>query len=92
MKELIIRCFCDIPEHQAILSYYPEHFARWGKDMCLQVHLCPGPFWRRVIAGIRHILGKRSVYGDFDEIELDVDEVERVIKFMEEFLKEKAND
>lgn len=37
-------------------------------DLFMEIHLSPLPFWRRVKNAARYILGKRSLYGDFEEI------------------------
>jgi hypothetical protein len=34
----------------------------------IEVHLTPLPLWQRVKNAVRYVLGKRSKYGDFEEI------------------------
>ena len=38
------------------------------EDLFMEIHLSPLPFWRRVKNAVRYVLGKRSLYGDFEEI------------------------
>lgn len=38
------------------------------EDLFIEVHLSPLPFWQRVGNALRYILGRRSPYGDFEEI------------------------
>jgi hypothetical protein len=38
------------------------------EDFFIEVHLTPLPFLQRVINAVRYVFGKRSVYGDFEEI------------------------
>ena len=38
------------------------------EDFFIEIHLTPLSIWGRVKNAIRYVLGKRSVYGDFEEI------------------------
>jgi hypothetical protein len=40
-------------------------------DLFIEVHLAPLPLWRRLSNAVRYIVGRRSRYGDFEEIILD---------------------
>jgi hypothetical protein len=38
------------------------------EDLFIEVHLSPLPIWGRIKNAISYIFGKRSVYGDFEEV------------------------
>jgi hypothetical protein len=38
------------------------------EDLFIEVHLSPLPIWGRFKNAISYIFGKRSVYGDFEEV------------------------
>jgi hypothetical protein len=37
-------------------------------EICIEVHLCPLPFLKRVGNAINYIFGRRAPWGDFEEI------------------------
>jgi hypothetical protein len=55
------------------------------EDVFIEIHLAPLPFWKRVGNAIRYILGKRSPYGDFEEVLLSpadaLDLSDRLVKW-----------
>ena len=63
MKRTLYTCKCFSLEHSLFVCADEE-------DLFVEVHLAPLPFWRRVGNAVRYILGKRSPYGDFEEIVL----------------------
>lgn len=71
MKSLhteILVCQCSDPAHQLVLFYddTPDE-----PTVYASVHLAPERnFFKRFLRGIRYIFGRRSVFGDFDEIVL----------------------
>lgn len=61
-------CSCQHRDHMLILNADKE------KDhlyVTLEVHLSPLPFWQRIKRSFLYLIGKRSRYGDFEEIVLD---------------------
>jgi hypothetical protein len=38
------------------------------EDLFIEVHLTPLPIWHRVQNAVRYVFGKRSIYGDFEEV------------------------
>jgi hypothetical protein len=38
------------------------------EDLFIEVHLSPLPIWGRIKNAISYVFGKRSVYGDFEEV------------------------
>lgn len=38
------------------------------EDAFIEVHLSPLPFWDRLKNAVRYVLGRRSKWGDFEEI------------------------
>jgi hypothetical protein len=64
MKRTLFLCQCGSLEHSFVVAA-DDH------DLFFEVHLSPLPFWHRVIHAVRYVLGKRSPYGDFEEIILE---------------------
>ena len=67
MKRTLYLCRCGSVQHSFVLTADDE-------DVFLEIHLSPLPFWRRVVHAVRYVLGRRSEYGDFEEILLAPDE------------------
>lgn len=63
MKRTLYTCKCFSLEHTFFICADEE-------DLFVEVHLAPLPFWKRVKVAIGYIFGKRSAYGDFEEIVL----------------------
>ena len=61
MKRTLYTCKCFNLEHSLFVCADEE-------DLFVEIHLAPLPFWRRVGNAVRYILGRRSPYGDFEEI------------------------
>jgi hypothetical protein len=61
MKRTLYVCRCGNIEHILCVTADEE-------DLFIEVHLSPHPFWQRVKHAIGYIFGRRSPYGDFDEI------------------------
>ena len=64
MKRTLFTCKCFSLEHTFFVCTEAE-------DLLIEVHLAPLPFWRRLVNAGRYVLGRRSPYGDFEEIILD---------------------
>ena len=61
MKRTLFICRCGSLQHSFVVAADDD-------DLFMEIHLSPLPFWRRVKNAARYILGKRSLYGDFEEI------------------------
>ena len=61
MKRTLFVCRCYSIEHSFIVSSDED-------DVFIEVHLAGLPFWSRVKHAIRYLLGKKSKWGDFEEI------------------------
>ncbi len=61
MKRTLYVCKCHSMQHSFVVSADED-------DVFIEVHLTPLPLWQRVKNAVRYVLGKRSKYGDFEEI------------------------
>ena len=79
IEELII-CSCHSPEHQMIFRTIDG-----DDDVYITIHLCKLPFFKRLWHGVKYIFGYTSKYGDFDEIIISpekVNKLEKVVKWL----------
>jgi len=68
--ELFI-CDCGDVEHQFIISYDSE-----DKEIYISVHLRNYmSFFQRIIIAIKYIFGKKSIYGAFDVVILNKNQI-----------------
>jgi hypothetical protein len=68
--ELFI-CDCGDVEHQFIISHDSE-----DKEIYISVHLANYmSFFQRIITAIKYIFGKKSIYGAFDVVILNKDQI-----------------
>lgn len=65
ITELIL-CECHSPEHQIILTYWPD-----DNEICATIHLASIPWYKRIVYAFKYIFGYKSKYGAFDEIIVD---------------------
>lgn len=61
MKRTLFVCRCYSIEHSFVVSSDED-------DVFIEVHLSALPFWRRVRNAVSYVLGKKSKWGDFEEI------------------------
>jgi hypothetical protein len=61
MKRTLYVCQCGSLEHTLFVCAEEE-------DFFLEVHLAPLPFWQRVRNAVGYVFGRRSRYGDFEEV------------------------
>ena len=92
MTDELLLCQCGDPSHQLIIFYDDEQEV---PTVYVTVHLSPNRnFFKRLWRGIKYIFfNKRSIYGDFDEIILrpnDVDKLRRVVELLESTKEEDA--
>jgi hypothetical protein len=67
MKRTLFVCRCYSIEHSFVVSADDE-------DLFIEVHLTSAPFWVRVKNAVRYVLGRKSKWGDFEEILLSPDQ------------------
>jgi hypothetical protein len=67
MKRTLFVCRCYSIEHSFVISADDE-------DVFIEVHLTSAPFWTRVKNAVRYILGRKSKWGDFEEILLSTEQ------------------
>lgn len=67
MKRTLFVCRCYSIEHSFVVSADDE-------DLLIEVHLSSAPFWTRLRNAIRYVLGRKSKWGDFEEILLSPDQ------------------
>ena len=63
MKRSLYVCKCFSLQHSFVVCADEE-------DLFIEVHLTPLPFWRRVRNAVGYVFGRRSRYGDFEEVVL----------------------
>lgn len=84
MDPLWILCSCHWLEHQVRFTdcgdvEYPR--------VCMEFHLAQhGRLRDRIVTAIRYVLGRRSRYGDFDEVVLDYDTTLRLCDWLDAWL------
>ena len=61
MKRTLFLCRCYSIEHSFVVSAD-------GEDLFIEVHLSSVPFWSRVKNAVRYVLGRKSKWGDFEEV------------------------
>ena len=76
-------CQCNSIEHQISFSWIEDK--ELEGEVYMEIHLKPLSVWGRLKHGIKYIFGYRCMYGDFDEVILkkeDVNKLERIIEFL----------
>lgn len=84
-KKQTFICGCHSNEHQISMLLDTDN------DLFFTVHLAPLPFFRRIKNAIKYIFGHRSVYGDFEEFILKIEDVDKMIEILQEFKKDYDN-
>ena len=64
MKRTLFVCRCYSIEHSFVVSADEE-------DVFIEVHLSALPFWARVKHAFNYVIGRKSKWGNFEEILLD---------------------
>lgn len=86
IQELFI-CQCGDPSHQFIISADKET----SDDRCafISVHLNrEHNIFRRIWTATKYVFGKRSIYGDFDEVIIKPEDADRLMQVVD-FLRGK---
>lgn len=76
-------CQCNSIEHQISFSWIEDKDLEG--EVYMEIHLSQLSFWKRLKHGIKYIFGYRCMYGDFDEVILkkeDVNKLERIVEFL----------
>jgi hypothetical protein len=74
-------------DHILRFSYEPE-----DRELFVTVHLAPLPFRKRVWNAIRYVFGRRSRYGDHDEVVVNDDDVFRLLELLTRCGKDMIDD
>ena len=61
MKRTLFVCRCYSIEHSFVVSSDED-------DVFIEVHLAALPIWSRIVHAVRYVFGKKSKWGDFEEI------------------------
>jgi hypothetical protein len=64
MKRTLFTCRCYSIEHSFIVSADKD-------ELFIEVHLAALPFWKRLWHALNYVIGRKSKWGDFEEILLD---------------------
>lgn len=89
IQELFI-CQCGDPSHQFIISADKE--TTEGPCAFISVHLNrEHNIFKRLWYAVKYVFGRRSIYGDFDEIIINPNDADRLQKVVD-FLKRHQND
>lgn len=83
IEELFI-CQCGDPSHQFIIAADKDTIE--GACAFVSVHLNrEHSIFKRIWAAIKYVFGRRSIYGDFDEVIInpnDADKLQKVVDFL----------
>lgn len=83
-RETLI-CQCNSIEHQISFNWVEYENLELKGEVYMEIHLSKLSFWDRLKHGIKYIFGYRCMFGDFDEIILkkeDVNKLEKVVEFL----------
>jgi hypothetical protein len=64
MKRTLFVCRCFSIEHSFVVSADED-------DVFIEVHLAALPWWKRLGHAFNYVIGRKSKWGDFEEILLD---------------------
>jgi len=82
--EIILGCDCELPEHQIKVCTYEDDDPGFV-GFCPMLVTWKG-FFRRLVDGLKYAFGYKSKYGQFDEILLRRDDVEKLVEYLKGFL------
>jgi len=83
-KEIILVCDCGLPEHQIKVCAYDDEVDEFISFSPMLVTW--KGFFRRLVDGLKYAFGYKSRYGQFDEILLSRDDVEKLVEYLKGFL------
>ena len=84
-RECVV-CSCGHSDHMFILVR--DKCADNYVDLALTIHLSPMPFFQRIKKAISYIFGKRSKYGDFDEVLINRNAAIKIVNFFKDTLED----
>jgi len=80
--EQYFTCACSSMEHTLRLSYYDD------EEIYLEIFLDSGPWYKRLVNGIKYIFGFKSRYGDFGCWGLRPSDATRMKEMLEKYLED----
>lgn len=80
-----IICSCQHRDHMLILNADDEKNHLY---VTIEIHLSPLPFWQRLKRAFLYVCGKRTRYGDFEEIVLDRNNASYIKDFIDDCIKD----
>ncbi len=91
MKHLYLDCSCSSLNH--LVRFSADQDSTWP-FFCITYHLVNSrSFWKRAKEAARHLLGRDTRWGDWDETLLDIEAVKKLRDLCDHFLKkERIND
>lgn len=75
MEFRYLECECSTPEHTV-------RFARDEDCTYITFFLEGGPWYKRVVTGLKYIFGYKCRYGHFDEVVLRDDKVKKLVEIL----------
>lgn len=83
-REYVI-CACNHLDHMIVLNAGMDDKRM---DVSMDIHLSPLPFWQRLSHAFWYVLGRRSKYGDYEEVVLGREQMSSIMRFCDECLKD----
>lgn len=75
----LLTCKCGDPSHQMVIGYNLDEY----EEVYLSIHLVrEHNIFKRMWVALKYVFGRRSIYGDYDEIVLsehDAPKLQRVV-------------
>lgn len=90
MEHEYIDCDCTSFEHTIKLMYINNNNTALPPMMYVHYYLESNGLWQRVINATKHILGRKSRFGDFGETLWNRAQVRKYMDFCQKFLDETA--
>ena len=88
-EELFI-CECGDPSHQFIIAADPDT-KEGGPYVFISVHLNrEHNIFKRIWTASKYVFGRRSIYGDFDEVIIDPNDADKLQKVVDFLKRHKA--
>lgn len=75
MESKTILCECNSVEHQIMFFWFPDDM----ENVYMEIHLPRKTFWERLTTGLKHIFGYKSRYGDWDEVILNKEKIQKFL-------------
>lgn len=86
-RELFLSCECSSMDHLARFSYFATTSIEPAPNLYLTVHLKTWRgFWRRAWTAICYALGRKSRFGEWDEVIVDAKQAADLRKLLDEYI------